>query len=113
MDIMSNTMRCTRNLKSEYINFLFGWEHLTFVGPQINLIRVDYFVEESVGHERSIYCRRPYLGSPPQQSCSIPQTARAAQNYSFKNRTGDRTGEAVGSGFYWSDHGFIDSMSGF
>jgi hypothetical protein len=33
--------------------------------------------------------------------------------HSFKNRTGDRTGEAIGLGFYWLDHWFTGSMSGF
>jgi hypothetical protein len=33
--------------------------------------------------------------------------------HSFKNRTGDRTGEAVGLGFHWSDRWFTGSMSGF
>jgi hypothetical protein len=33
--------------------------------------------------------------------------------HSFKNRTGDQTGEALGSGFYWLDHWFTGSLSGF
>jgi hypothetical protein len=33
--------------------------------------------------------------------------------HSFKNRTGDRTSEAVGLGFYWLDRWFTGSMSGF
>jgi hypothetical protein len=33
--------------------------------------------------------------------------------HSFKNRTGERTGEAIGLGFYRSDHWFIGSVSGF
>jgi hypothetical protein len=36
-----------------------------------------------------------------------------AVGHSFKNRTGDRTGEAVGSGFYWLNRWFTGSMSGF
>jgi hypothetical protein len=35
------------------------------------------------------------------------------QKHSLKNRTGDRTSEAVGSGFYWSNHWFTGSLSGF
>jgi hypothetical protein len=35
------------------------------------------------------------------------------QKHSFKNQTGHRTGEALGSGFYWSDHWFSGSLSGF
>jgi hypothetical protein len=38
---------------------------------------------------------------------------RVRFDHSFKNRTGHRTGEALGSGFYWSDHWFIGSLSGF
>jgi hypothetical protein len=34
-------------------------------------------------------------------------------DHSFKNRTGDRTGEVISSGFYRSDHWFIGSLSGF
>jgi hypothetical protein len=33
--------------------------------------------------------------------------------HSFKNQTGDRTGEVIGLGFYRSDHWFTGSMSGF
>jgi hypothetical protein len=34
-------------------------------------------------------------------------------DHSFKNWTSDRTGDVVGSDFYWSDHWFTGSMSGF
>jgi hypothetical protein len=33
--------------------------------------------------------------------------------HSLKNQTGDRIGKAVGSGFYWSNHWFTGSLSGF
>jgi hypothetical protein len=33
--------------------------------------------------------------------------------HSFKNWTGDQTSEDVGSGFYWSNHWFTGSLSGF
>jgi hypothetical protein len=33
--------------------------------------------------------------------------------HSLKNRTGDRIGEALGSGFYWLDHWFTGSVAGF
>jgi hypothetical protein len=33
--------------------------------------------------------------------------------HSFKNRTDDRTGEAIGLGFYWLDHWFTGLISGF
>jgi hypothetical protein len=36
-----------------------------------------------------------------------------AQMHSFKNRTGDRIGEPIGSGFYRSDHWFTGLLSGF
>jgi hypothetical protein len=39
--------------------------------------------------------------------------AHVDPNHSFKNRTGDQTGEDVGSGFYWSNHWFTGSLSGF
>jgi hypothetical protein len=38
---------------------------------------------------------------------------RPGLEHSLKNRTSDRTGEAVGSGFYWSNHWFTGSLSGF
>jgi hypothetical protein len=34
-------------------------------------------------------------------------------NHNLKNRTGDRTGEVVGLGFYRLDHWFSGSLSGF
>jgi hypothetical protein len=43
----------------------------------------------------------------------IQVTRHKGFNHSFKNRTGDRTGEAVGSGFYRSNHWFTGSLSGF
>jgi hypothetical protein len=39
--------------------------------------------------------------------------ASTSWDHSFKNRTGDRTGEAIGFGFYRSDHWFTSSQSGF
>jgi hypothetical protein len=38
---------------------------------------------------------------------------KTTENHSFKTRTGNRTGEAIGSGFYRSDHWFTGSWSGF
>jgi hypothetical protein len=38
---------------------------------------------------------------------------RGDVNHSLKNRTGGRTGEAVGLGFYRSDHWFTGSVFGF
>jgi hypothetical protein len=37
----------------------------------------------------------------------------ACSMHSFKNRTSDRTGETIGSGFYRPDHWFTGSLSGF
>jgi hypothetical protein len=44
---------------------------------------------------------------------SIMSTLFTNRRHSFKNRTGDRTGEAIGLGFYRSDHWFTGSLSGF
>jgi hypothetical protein len=59
------------------------------------------------------------LGHDPRQKRSPnarSNDVRVRQHHighSFKNRTGDRTGETIGSGFYRSDHWFTGSQSGF
>jgi hypothetical protein len=42
-----------------------------------------------------------------------PDAKKAARAHSLKTRTSDRTGEAIGSGFHWSDHWFTGSISDF
>jgi hypothetical protein len=53
------------------------------------------------------------INLPSQSRITAPAAPSCSSRHSFKNRIGDQTGEAFGSGFYRSNHWFTGSMFGF
>ena len=54
-----------------------------------------------------------FTHSKADKSLFLFDKAGVTMFHSLKNRTGDRTGEALGLGFYWLNHWFTCSLSGF